>query len=264
MSTDTATPPPAATDTATPPPGATDTATPPPAATGTPTVISGTATPTETPCPITFTDVHTTDYFYVPVQYLYCHGVISGYADNTFRPYNSTTRSQMVKIVVLGFGVPITTPPASGYTFTDVQPGFPFFDVIETAAANNIVSGYNCGGPGEPCDAQNRPYFRPYNNVTRGQLSKIDVVAAGWDLQNPTDRSFEDVLPNTAFYTFVETAYCHGIISGYDCGGPGEPCDPQNRPYFRQGNDATRGQISKIVYLSITGTGSCNIPTVTP
>ncbi len=242
-------------------PGPSVTGTPNPSATNTP--VFGTATPTETPCPLPFSDVHPTDYFYVPVQYLYCHGVISGYADNTFRPYNSTTRSQMVKIVVLGFGLPTYIPPGGDYTFADVKPDFPFFDVIETAAHDNIVSGYNCGGPGEPCDSQNRPYFRPYNNVTRGQLSKIDVVAAGWDLQNPPTGSFTDVLPNTAFYTFVETAYCHGIISGYDCGSPGEPCDPQNRPYFRQGNDATRGQISKIVYLSITGNSSCNIPTVT-
>ncbi|HEX9989324.1 MAG TPA: hypothetical protein VGE45_12705 [Chloroflexia bacterium] len=25
----------------------------------------------------------------------------------------------------------------------------------------------------EPCDDPNRPYFRPFNNVTRGQASKI-------------------------------------------------------------------------------------------
>src|SRR5207248_6629952 len=117
--------------------------------------------------------------------------------------------------------------------------------------ADNIVSGYTCGGPGEPCDAQHRPYFRPYAYVTRGQLSKIDVVAAGWALQNPPNGSFTDVLPNTAFYEFVETAYAHGIISGYTCGGAGEPCGNPPRPYFRQNADATRGQIAKIVYLSL-------------
>ncbi len=183
--------------------------------------------------------------------------MISGYADGTFRPYNSTTRAQMVKIVVLGFGIPITTPPAGGYTFADVKPDFPFFDVIETAAAHSIVSGYTCGGPGEPCDAAHRPYFRPYNNVTRGQLTKIVTVAAGWDLQNPATGSFEDVLPGSAFYSFVETAVCHGVISGYDCGGPGEPCDPQNRPYFRQYNDATRGQIAKIAYNALVDGTAC-------
>ena len=59
-----------------------------------------------------------TDYFYEAVRYLYCRGVISGYADNTFRPYNNTTRGQLTKIVVLGFGMPIYSPPTP--TFRDV------------------------------------------------------------------------------------------------------------------------------------------------
>src|SRR5204863_7406402 len=60
-----------------------------------------TPTATVTPCPINFTDVYPTDYFYEPVRYLYCEGVISGYADNTFRPYNNTTSGQLTKLVRL-------------------------------------------------------------------------------------------------------------------------------------------------------------------
>ncbi len=181
------------------------------------------------------------DYFYVPVQYLYCHGVISGYNDGTFRPYNNTTRSQMVKIVVLGFEKAIVTPAGGAYTFTDVTPSNPFFSVVETAAADNIVSGYTCGmAPAGPCDSMHRPYFLPYNYVTRGQLSKIDVIAAGFALINPPTPHFSDVPRGSTFYTVIETAYCHGVISGYN--------DGTFRPY----NNAIRGQISKIVYLSIT------------
>ena len=173
-----------------------------PSATATP------ATPTETPCGLSFSDVHAPDYFYVPVQYLACHGVISGYADGTFRPYNSTTRAQMVKIVVLGFGhADRHARPAGGYTFADVPPSFPFFDVIETAAADNIVSGYDCGGPGEPCDAQNRPYFRPYNERDpRPAVQDRRRSRRAGPLHNPPTGTFADVLPGTAFYTFVETA----------------------------------------------------------
>jgi hypothetical protein len=245
---------PAATATTTSGPAATSTATAPPQATAT--APAGSPTVTATPCVVNFSDVHPTDYFYIPVQYLACHGVISGYADGTFRPYNNTTRSQMVKIVALAFHVPGYTPP-NGYTFTDVPPANPFFSVIEAAAHANVVSGYACGGTGEPCDSQNRPYFRPFADVTRGQLAKIVAVAAAWTLINPTTPTFADVLPNTAFYTFVETAYCHGVISGYTCGGPGEPCDGQSRPYYRQYNNATRGQIAKIVYGALTAPSGC-------
>src|SRR5262249_37029007 len=97
--------------------------------------------PTATPCPISFSDVHDTDYFYEPVRYLYCHEVISGYADGTFRPYANTTRAQMVKIVVLGFGIPITTPTTP--TFSDVPTSNPFYPFVETAVAPKNGSRHN-------------------------------------------------------------------------------------------------------------------------
>ena len=89
--------------------------------------------------------------------------------------------------------------------------------------------------------------------MTRGQLSKIVVTAAAFGPSSTRRaRPSRTCCPNTAFYTFVETAYAHQLISGYTCGGPGEPCDSQNRPYFRQCNNATRGQIAKIVYNALT------------
>ncbi|HUS15761.1 MAG TPA: S-layer homology domain-containing protein, partial [Chloroflexia bacterium] len=267
LATHTPPPPPTSTAAVTQPPSSTptqaplSTATPPPTATTVPTLApthttTPAATATATPCPMRFTDVQPGDYFYEPVRWLTCRGVISGYADVTFRPYNQTTRSQQVKIVVLGFAMPLATP-GPAFTFADVAPGHPFFAVIETAAAANLISGYACGGPGEPCDAQQRPYFRPYNNVTRGQLAKIIVAAAGWPGRSPASGTFADVAPGSAFYPFVEAAVCHGILSGYTCGGPGEPCDAENRPYYRPGNPATRGQIAKIVYNAVTAGQPC-------
>ena len=69
--------------------------------------------------------------------------------------------------------------------------------------------------------------------------------------------TFADVAPGSVFYRLLEAAVCRGIISGYACGGPGEPCDPPHRPYYRQGTAATRGQIAKIVYLALGAGGGC-------
>ncbi|MDQ2805461.1 MAG: alpha-amylase family glycosyl hydrolase [Chloroflexota bacterium] len=249
------------------PPSSTTTATttgtpfpPPPPATHTPssTPPAGiTATATATVCPIRFSDViDTAQYYYTPVYYLACHGVISGYNDGTFKPYNNTTRGQMAKIVALAFALPLVTPPAApNRTFTDVLPDNVFYVVIETAAVNHIVSGYTCGGVNpqtgadEPCDSAQRPYYRPNNNVTRGQLTKIVVVGAGWPLRHPATPSFTDVPVSNVFYPFIETAVCHGIISGY------------NDHSFQPANSATRGQIAKIVYLAVTtGASTCAAP----
>lgn len=196
---------------------------------------TSTVTPTPTQCAIHFSDVQPGAYYYEDVRCVYCLGAISGYADGTFRPFNDTTRSQMTKIVVIALRIATATPTGAP-TFNDVPASNPFYAYVETAAANGIVSGYNCGGPGEPCPGQ---YFRPFANVTRGQLSKIVVVAANhvyhWTILNPSVTTFNDVPRNSTFFTYIETAVCHGVISGYADGS------------FRPGNNAIRAQIAKIV-----------------
>ena len=174
---------------------------------------------------MTFTDVQPSDYFYEPVRYLYCRGVISGYGDGTFRPYNLTTRGQLAKIVVLAEGFPIYTPPTP--TFRDVPTTETFYRYIETAYQHGLISGYDCG-PG--CLE-----YRTGNNITRAQLCKIIVLAENWDITPPGTPTFRDVPDTDPFYGYIETAYAHGIISGYADGT------------FRPGGEATRGQISKIV-----------------
>jgi len=236
---------PAGTSTATTAPVLTNTATGVPSAT---TTVAATATP----CTIRFTDVtDPTAYYYQGIYYLACHGVISGYSDGTYKPFNNTTRGQMTKIVTLAFNLALVTPPATG-TFTDVLPDNVFYQLIETAAARGIVSGYTCGGVNsqtgtpEPCDGARRPYFRPSNFVTRGQLTKIVVIGAGFPLRNPPTPTFTDVAPSNVFYQSIETAVCHGIITGYD------------DHTFRPNNYAFRGQIAKIVYLAATNpVGAC-------
>lgn len=189
-----------------------------------------TGVPTGTPvaCAITFSDVNRSDYFYQAVNYLWCHGIISGYADNTFRPYNNATRSQLTKIVVLAEGWPIATP-AGTPTFSDVPDNNPFYQYVETAVTHGVISGYSDGT------------FRPYNDVTRGQLCKIVVLGEAWAMNTSGGPHFMDVAQGSTFYDYVETAYNAGIISGY------------SDSTFRPGNNATRGQISKIVYNAITG-----------
>jgi hypothetical protein len=194
-----------------------------------------------------------TDWFYVPVQWMFCSGVITGYPDNTFRPNLPTTRGQIMKIVVGAFHLPTHTQ--GGPHFADVPADHTFYNFVETAYFYSVVNGYPCGGPSEPCDSESRPYFRPNSRVTRAQLSKITVLSAievnptVWQLINPSVPTFTDVAPGSTFYLYIETAVAHDIVQGYDCGSPGEPCPGR---YFRSGNNATRAQLSKIVYQAVT------------
>jgi len=155
------------------------------------------------------------------------------------------TRGQISKIVSNSAGF---QEPVSGQTFEDVPPGSTFYEYIERLTSRGVMNGYPCGSAGEPCiPPANRPYFRPNASATRGQISKIVSNAAGF--QEPVSgQTFEDVPPGSTFYDFIERLASRGVINGYPCGGPGEPCiPPLNRPYFRTNNNVTRGQTTKIV-----------------
>jgi hypothetical protein len=207
--------------------------------------ISATPPPSPTHCVTTFSDVPEGSVFYPSVRCLTCMGITSGYSDNTFRPGNDVTRGQLSKIVAnaAGYSEAIGTQ-----SFQDVPVGSTFHLFIERMAIRGIIGGYPCGGANEPCiPSQNLPYFRPGNNATRGQIAKIVSNAVGFT-STPNEQIFEDVPPSSLFYDWIQRLAAIGVMGGYRCGGPGEPClPPQNRPYFRSYNNATRGQTAKIV-----------------
>lgn len=119
-------------------------------------------------------------------------------------------------------GPPMTTATPCPIQFTDVPEGSTFYTYIRCLACRGILEGY-------PDSA-----FHPGNDVTRGQLAKIVSNAAGW-IGPVSGQTFSDVEPGSTFYEYVERAAANGAIGGYSDGT------------FRPGNNATRGQIAKIV-----------------
>jgi virginiamycin B lyase len=240
-----------------------------PLPTFTPTLMpTPTLTPAGTPaaCPATWADVPSSSGFYAPVTNLACRGIVSGYpcggvnpqtgqpepctggADAPassppyYRPGNWVSRGQAAKIIALSAGL---GGRASRQSFADVPATSPFFTAVEALAAAGLANGYRCGASGEPCDDANRPYFRPSTSITRGQLAKLIGGAAGYSTV-PPGQLFADVPATNGFYGWVQQVGSRGIIGGYACGGVGEPCDAQNRPYYRPNGAATRAQTAKI------------------
>jgi hypothetical protein len=236
------------------------TATIEPTATDTPIVEPTVETPipTETPgiqpCDLQFSDVQEGSTFYSFVRCLACRGILGGYSDNTFRPGNNVTRGQLSKIVSNAAGF---SDEPGAQMFEDVPPANGFFLWVQRLASRGFISGYPCGGANEPCGADGKPYFRPNNNATRGQISKIVSNAAGFN-DDPPGQLFEDIPPTNGFFLWVQRLASRGYIGGYPCGGANEPCGASNLPYFRPNNNATRGQVSKIV--SNTFFPNCETP----
>lgn len=132
-------------------------------------IVTAMNLPIFTPTTPTFTDVAPGSAFYNYVETAVHFGIVSGYADQTFRPNAEVTRGQLAKMVVNGgvvtAGWALLNPATP--TFTDVATDNPFYQQIETAAARGIISGY----------ADNT--FRWQNNSTRAQVAKMVSVAAG-------------------------------------------------------------------------------------
>ncbi|HEX8229193.1 MAG TPA: S-layer homology domain-containing protein [Chloroflexia bacterium] len=130
-------------------------------------------------------------------------------------------------------------------TFSDVPSCDGFYPFVYCLACRGVIGGY--------ADAT----YRPGDDVTRGQLSKIVALAAGFS-EPVSGQRFSDVPPGSTFYEFIERLADRGIIGGYADGT------------FRPGANATRGQISKIVSNAagfnedVSGETFADVPTGSP
>ncbi len=203
----------------------------PPPATDTP---LPTATPTD--CANPFTDVGG-DVFYGAIHYLYCRSVVNGTGATTFNPSGQSTRAQFAKVVVLGFGLTLTTPP-HGQDFTDVPPSYFAYTFIETGFIGGILNGF------DPATCQSAgavpPCYLPNRAITRGQITKLVVNAAHYILVTPGTQTFSDVPPSNVFYIAIETAHAHGVINGYPDGT------------FQPNANVRRDAMCQIVFKAVT------------
>jgi len=168
-----------------------------------------------------FTDVPAGYWADDPLQFLVAEGVVSGYADGTFRPEATVTRVQFAKMVVeaMEWQVQFSSQP----TFSDVPASHWAYGYVETASARGVIAGYADGT------------FRPDAPITRAQAAKMIATARDWAMEPPEVNSFLDVSADNWAYNYAEMVYAADVMSGY--------ADRTFRPY----NTATRAQIAKIL-----------------
>src|SRR5262245_19071460 len=130
------------------------------------------------------------------------------------------SREQSASASVSGKSSPEVVCPG-GQCFTDVPSTNPFYGFTNALYLDSIISGYPCGGPGEPCDPESRPYYRPGNNVTRAQMSKF-VDNGRRNIADATGTSL--VISGTAYNTLdVKTNSAGSAIVG-TCMTPSTAC----------------------------------------
>ncbi|QKS47597.1 InlB B-repeat-containing protein (plasmid) [Paenibacillus cellulosilyticus] len=104
-----------------------------------------------------FTDVNPARWYANAIGYMEQFGIITGYADGTFRPDAQITRAEFAAIASR-FDELITGEPV---TFTDVADNDWARDYISFAASKGWIKGYPDGT------------FRPGNNITRAEVVSL-------------------------------------------------------------------------------------------
>jgi hypothetical protein len=168
--------------------------------------------------------------------------------------HDPTSRGELAKRVANAAG--FHEDPGAQF-FEDVPPDSPYYRYINRLANRGIISGFPCGTRlDEPCGPDNLPYFRPDDAATWGQAAKVVSEAAGFNDEIPEgQQTFADVPPGSAFYVYVERLAMRGLVQGFPCGGPGEPCDEQNRPYFRPFEPITKFELLRLLQATFHNEG---------
>lgn len=136
------------------------------------------------------------------------------------------------------------TPEGLCNGYTDVTEhnwacaSFKFMNTTRTNRTEPPVGGNS----GSTCinGAVSSPCILPKTLVTRQQFAKMIVNTYNtWNLVSPATPTFSDVPSNSPLYTYVETAFARGIISGYSnpkCSnlGVAAPCFAPNETISRQ------------------------------
>ena len=192
----------------------------------------------------TFSDVSSSDWFYTYVEQLVKDGVVD--KGNEYRPYDQLNRAELVKMVIQATGGLGGYKASEVSTFDDVDKNAWYYDYVELALKNNIVSGYKDkfgGFTGK---------FGPADTVTRAAATKILVNAFTVTETLSPGSPFPDVNKTAWYHNFILTAYNQSVLDGYNDGNFG-PEDP-----------VTRGQVAKLINTAKNPKVRTSSPTPNP
>ena len=175
---------------------------------------------------IPFTDVPTNAWYFNAVKFNYTNNMIKGLNDYTYGPSANLTRGMLVTILWRMEG----NPKANSNLFKDVSASQYYYNAVNWAASNKIISGY---GEGK---------FGPNDNITREQLAVILRNYAQFKKKNVSARTdltkFADNAKISSYAKdAVSWAVSNKIISGKS---NGTQVDPHGK--------ATRAEVAAMLY----------------
>ncbi|MBD3328125.1 hypothetical protein GF340_02355, partial [Candidatus Peregrinibacteria bacterium] len=134
---------------------------------------------------LSFPDVSDTNPHNKAIDYLSDIGILSGYSDQTFKPYRLVNRAEFLKIVLEASQ--IQTNETTPTNFTDINNNAWYAKYVRTAYHEGWIEGYPDGT------------FKPENTINQVEALKIIGEVQNWQTATSFERPFSDV-PFTAWY----------------------------------------------------------------
>ncbi len=176
-----------------------------------------------------FTDLSDRNQYYPSIIDLYDRGIVQGYDDGTFRPYDTVNRVEALKIVLENYGWVENgaTEETDLPEFSDIESEAWYMPYLTLAYENEIISGYPDGS------------FQPDNDVNLAEALKVISRAADFSFIERTTLEIDPAqdVPADAWYAgYAQYALDQGAI------------------YLNENGDVagdqpvTRGQLADIIY----------------
>lgn len=128
-------------------------------------------------------------------------GIISGYADGSFKPQNNVTRAEFATLIVRALGI---EQGADSAGFADVSEGVWYYDAVTKMASNAYISGYNGS-------------FNPDSAITRQDAAVIIYNVLSASVENTADAAYDDASDISSYaIDAVEAVSAVQIMKGYE------------------------------------------------
>jgi hypothetical protein len=152
-----------------------------------------------------------------PIHTVADAGITTGYADGTFRPYESVSRAHVAAFLHRALDL----PEAEEHHFDDVHPDNVHAPAINAVAEAGVVVGYD------------EVTYGPEDTVERGQLATMVAQAYGYEAGAGPE--FDDVSEDHVHADAIAALSEAGVVSGFGDGT------------FRPASDVTRAQVATVL-----------------
>ena len=165
------------------------------------------------------------------VEYLHSQGIISGYADGTFKPNNKVNRAEAVKIIVSPLASKEKLATYTDSVFNDVATDAWYLPYVEHARSElGIVDG-----------PPSRTSFEGGRSVLKAEFIKMLLLAHGedpWSTNNDIKLALaHDVAnPDDWFYPYMRMGISTSMTAADDNGN------------FSPGRELTRGDVALLMF----------------